>query len=270
MSDLRSFLEEDAGSGDITSDIFVPKGDGIAEMICEDDAVVSGLREAAEIFEIVGVKFEPLVKDGGRVKPGTKVADITGPNRGILTGERTALNIMMRMSGISTMTNNILEECRKVNKNIIIAGTRKTTPGFREFEKRAISLGGGWTHRYGLYDAVLIKDNHIQAAGGVANAMELAKNVPSGMTVEIEIENIDDAEIAAKYGPDIIMIDNQSHEEIGKIYRRIKEIDPKIKVEVSGRITAETAKDYAKDCDIISIGALTHSVKAVHFSLRMK
>lgn len=267
MNDLRRFLDEDVGSGDITTDIFVPEGDGKAEIVCEDDAVVAGLEEASEIFKIMDVKMDLRVKDGSRVKPGTKIATISGSMKNIMTAERTALNMMMRMSGIATMTNNIVTECRKVNKDIVIAGTRKTTPGFRKYEKKAIVLGGGWSHRYGLYDQVLIKDNHIKSAGGVANAMQLAKKVPPSIKVEIEVENMQDAVIAAENRADIIMIDNVSNAEIKKIRDKIKSIDPKILVEVSGRITSENVKEYAGSADIISLGALTHSVKAVHFSL---
>jgi len=269
MDVLKSFLEEDIGSGDVTTEIIVPEGNGRAEITCEDDAVVAGLLEAEEIFQIMGLVTEFLVKDGTRVEKGTKVAVVSGSKKKIMTAERTALNVMMRMSGIATMTNNIVTECRSADQNIIVAGTRKTTPGFRAFEKKAIILGGGDPHRYGLYDRILIKDNHIKAAGGVLNAMQLAKNAPSGIKVEIEVENMSDAVIAAENGADIILIDNQSPPETKKIKDRIKSIDPKILVEASGRITPENAKDYAGAADIISLGALTHSVKAVHFSLNI-
>jgi len=269
MNDLQRFLDEDIGSGDITTKIFVPEGDGKATISCEDNAVIAGLEEAAGIFDILGVKVKLLVRDGQRVKKGTDVMEISGLKKSILTGERTALNMMMQMSGIATMTNNILLDCKKVNENITIAGTRKTTPGFRKYEKKAIELGGGWPHRFGLYDAVLIKDNHILAAGGVKEAMKLAKNVPPGIKVEIEVENIADAVAAAECNPDIIMIDNCSPEETGKLRDAIKNINPKTLVEVSGRITADNAKAYAKYTDIISMGALTHSVKAIHFSLNI-
>ena len=267
--DLLRFLDEDIGSGDITTEIFVPDTNGTAIITCEDDAVVAGLEEAAEIFSSFDLKTKLFVKDGQRVKKGTEIMEIFGPKKSILTCERTALNMMMRMSGIATMTNNILEDCKKINRNIIIAGTRKTTPGFRKYEKKAIGLGGGWPHRFGLYDAVLIKDNHIEAAGGVRNAMELAKNVPSGIKIEIEVENITDAIAAAECDPDIIMIDNCSPEETGELRGAIKKINPNILVEVSGRITPDNAKTYASAADIISLGALTHSVKAVHFSLNL-
>ena len=265
MEDLKRFLEEDIGSGDITTELFVPDIQGNAEIVCEEDAVVAGLEEAVQIFKLLDAKMELFVKDGSKVKKGTNIAKISGPVKGILTAERTALNIIMRMSGIATATRNILDDCRTVNENIVIAGTRKTTPGFRKFEKKAIVLGGGHPHRFGLYDMILIKDNHIQAAGGVAKAMDIAKN--SSGRVEIEVENIDDATIAAENEADIIMIDNSSLKETKAMYERIKSINPGILVEISGGITKKTVKDYVLCADIISIGALTHSVRAVHFSL---
>ena len=265
MDVLKRFLEEDIGSGDITTELFVPDIQGNAEIICEEDAVVAGLEEAVQIFELLDAKMELSVKDGSKVKKGTKIAKISGPVKGILTAERTALNIIMKMSGIATATRNILDDCRTINENIVIAGTRKTTPGFRKFEKKAIVLGGGHPHRFGLYDMILIKDNHIQAAGGVAKTMDIAKN--SHGRVEIEVENIDDATIAAENGADIIMIDNSSLKETKAMYDKIKSINSGILVEISGGITEKTVKNYVLCADIISIGALTHSVRAVHFSL---
>ena len=265
MDDLSRFLEEDIGSGDITTELFVPDIPGNAEIVCEEDAVVAGLEEAVQIFKMLDVEMEPLIKDGSKVKKGTKVAKLSGPIKGILTAERVALNIIMRTSGIATVTRKIVDDCKTVNKDIVIAGTRKTTPGFRKYEKKAIILGGGHPHRSGLYDMILIKDNHILAAGGIAKAMDIAKNTSE--RVEIEVENINDATIAAEMGADIIMIDNSSLKETKVMYDKIKSINPGILVEISGGITEKTAKDYALCADIISIGALTHSVKAVHFSL---
>jgi nicotinate-nucleotide pyrophosphorylase (carboxylating) len=267
MNDLKRFLEEDIGSGDVTTELIIGEEEGKAEITCEDDAVVAGLYEAAEIFKIMGLKTHLYAPDGAKVKKGTRVAVVSGSTGSILTAERTALNIMMRMSGVATMTNDIVSECRKADPKMIVAGTRKTTPGFRRYEKKAIILGGGDPHRYGLYDQVLIKDNHIKAAGGVLNAIQRAKNVPRGMKIEVEVESMADAVIAAENGADMILIDNKTPAETRKIRDRIKSIDPKIIVEASGRITADNAKQDAGCADMISLGALTHSVKAVHFSL---
>jgi nicotinate-nucleotide pyrophosphorylase (carboxylating) len=215
------------------------------------------------------VTCEPYVNDGDRVKKGAVVMSISGPLRNIITIERTALNIMMRMSGIATATNDVLAVCKKVNKNIRIAGTRKTTPGFRMFEKKAIILGGGDPHRYGLGDMILVKDNHIRAAGGMKNVVELLKVAPLSKKIEIEVENIDDAVTAARGGADIIMIDNSSPAKAREIADAVRKVND-ITIEVSGNITMENAPEYAKFADVISMGSLTHSVRAIHFSLNVR
>ncbi len=269
MDDIDRFLEEDIGSGDVTTETFVPDVPGSAVITCEDETVVAGLEEAVEVFKRLGVTAVPSVRDGTRVPGGTVVMTMTGPERGITTAERTALNIMMRMSGIATMVNDATLRLRKFNDHVMVAGTRKTTPGFRKFEKKAIVLGGGDPHRYGLYDMVLIKDNHIEAAGGIENIMEKCLDLPYSMKVEVEVENAHDAEVAAKCGADIIMLDNRSPAEAKELYDLIKSIDPDITVEVSGRVTMDNLTDYADCADRISMGAFTHSVKAMHFSLAL-
>lgn len=269
MDEIDRFLEEDIGSGDVTTLMFVPDTDGRAIISCEDDAVVAGLEEAEYTFSKLGVVARGLVDDGSFVKRGTDVMELTGPERGITTAERTALNIMMRMSGIATMVHEATEKCRPFSDTVKIAGTRKTTPGFRKFEKKAIVLGGGDPHRFGLYDMVLIKDNHIAAAGGIENIMERTLDLEYNMKVEVEVENAYDAEVAAKCGADIIMLDNRTPEEAKELYSLIKSIDPDIMVEVSGRVTMDNVSDYATCADRISMGCITHSVKAIHFSLSM-
>ena len=269
MDRLDGFLEEDVGYGDITTEIFVPDVDGKADVTCESDSVVAGLEEAVTLFGRHGVKCETYVADGERVKKGAVIMSLSGPLRSIITVERTALNIMMRMSGIATITNDVLTKCRKVNKDIRLSGTRKTTPGFREFEKKAITLGGGDPHRYGLDDMILIKDNHIKAAGGMRNVIELLRNVSFAKKIEIEAENEEDAVAAARGGVDIVMIDNAGPakaKEIADAVRRVNEIT----IEVSGNITSENAAEYAAFADVISMGSLTHSVRAIHFSLNVR
>ncbi len=270
MDDIDRFLQEDIGDGDVTTEYFVPDVPGTAVITCEDRTLVAGLEEAAEVFGRLGVVSELLVKDGTWVPGGTEVMRLRGPEKGITTAERTALNILMRMSGIATAVGNATEILRKHNDHVMVAGTRKTTPGFRRFEKKAIILGGGDPHRYGLYDMVLIKDNHIEAMGGIENVMERCLDLPYSMKVEVEVENAHDAEVAAKCGADIIMLDNRSPEEARELYRLIKDIDPNIMVEVSGRVTMDNIGDYADCADRISMGALTHSVKASHFSLALE
>jgi nicotinate-nucleotide pyrophosphorylase (carboxylating) len=265
---LEKFLEEDIGSGDITTELLVPDTDGEACITCESDAVIAGLEEAVTIFGNHGIRSDAHVSDGERVKKGCTVIGISGPLRKIITLERTVLNIMMRMSGIATATNNVLLRCKKVNENIRISGTRKTTPGFRMFEKKAIVLGGGEPHRYGLYDMILVKDNHIRAAGGMDNVMSLLNNRPS-VKVEIEAENMDDALTAAAGGADMIMIDNADPAEARRIADAVRKVS-RADIEVSGNITEENAPGYAEFADIISMGSLTHSVRSVHFSLNIR
>lgn len=267
QDDFDRFLEEDIRTGDITTETFVPDVEGTAVITCEDNAVVSGLEEAAAVFAKLGVESELLIEDGTHVSPGTQVMKLSGPLRGITTAERTALNMMMRMSGVSTAVYDATQLCRAKNPDVKIAGTRKTTPGFRKYEKKAIILGGGDPHRYGLDDLVLVKDNHIQALGGIEAVMERTLDLPYHLKVEVEIENLHDAEVAAKCGADIIMMDNRTPEEAEEIYRLVKSINKDIMVEASGRISMDNVADYACVADRISMGSITHSVKAVHFSL---
>lgn len=264
---LAAFLAEDVRTGDITTELTVPDSEGTAVICCEENAVAAGLRYAGMVFGLMGVECALSADDGDRVAAGQEVMRLTGPLRGIMTCERTALNVLMRMSGIATATARVLESCRARNPDIRIAGTRKTTPGFRYFEKKAVEMGGGEPHRFALDDMMLIKDNHIKAAGGVAEAMEASLDAPYPMKVEIEVVTVEDAVTAAKMGADIIMIDNRSPEETAGFRDAIKAIDPKITVEASGGINASNAADYSCSADLISMGSLTHSVRAVQFSL---
>ncbi len=265
--DLKPFLYEDVGSGDITTETFVPDISGKACIICEEDAVLAGLEEAAKIFGLLGVSSVKMAADGERVSAGTKVLVLEGPLRGILTGERVALNFLMRMSGIATETDSIVRVIREKDQDIMIAGTRKTTPGFRYFEKKAIVLGGGTPHRSGLYDMVLVKDNHILACGGLGKALELIDLLPDGIKIEIEVESIEDGVLAAKKGADIIMADHMSPADTKELRERAKAINKDVIIEASGNITAKNIADFAGCADMVSLGSLTHSPKAVHFSL---
>jgi nicotinate-nucleotide pyrophosphorylase (carboxylating) len=264
---IAAFLAEDVGTGDITTELTTPDSRGRATIHCEENAVVAGLRYAGMVFELMGVDYELIAEDGSRVEEGQEVMRLEGPLRGIMSCERTALNIIMRMSGIATATAAVLESCRARNPKIRIAGTRKTTPGFRYFEKAAIAMGGGEPHRFALDDMMLIKDNHIKAAGGVAEAMEASLDAPYSMKVEIEVDTVEDAMTAAKMGADIIMVDNRTPEETARFRDAIKAINEDIIVEASGGITAENAPEYSSSADMISMGSLTHSVRAVQFSL---
>lgn len=264
---LKDYLNEDLGGGDVTSDALLGDETAIGAIIAKEDCVVAGLEEASELFRGQGLKVGSDFKDGNDVKNGDEVLRIEGKAKAILGVERTALNFIMRMSGIATETSKLVGICRKVSRDIKIAATRKTTPGFREFEKKAVEIGGGWPHRRDLSDFVLIKDNHLKLVGSIEEALKRARK--SRKNVEIEVTDLDEAVIAANLKPDIIMLDNMSPEEVEKAGKRIKEIDKNIEIEVSGNITSENILEYAPFADLISLGALTHSARSRHFSLEI-
>ncbi len=265
--DIRPFLEEDVESGDITSEIFLPDRDGEAVITVEQDAVVAGLDEAITVFSILGAKAEQLVKDGDSVSAGTVVLKIKGSLKALTTCERTALNFLMRMSGIATLTHSVCMKVRRSDPSLRIAATRKTTPGFRYFEKKAVSIGGGWPHRFGLFDMVMVKDNHIAAVGGLDEIVKRMKDVPDGVRIEIEVLNQEEGILAAKAGADIIMADHFKPADAKRLRDIVKSINPNVLLEVSGNITSENVTEYAGCADIVSLGELTHSPKAIHFSM---
>ncbi len=270
MDEIDRFLKEDLGKeGDITSDALFTKQTARAIIISKEDCIVAGLEESRQVFKKIGATATSLVKDGSVVKKGTIVVEIEGPARSILKGERLALNIIGRMSGIATETKKIVERCHKINPRVMIAATRKTTPGFRIFEKKAIILGGGEPHRYGLYDAILIKDNHLKIIGSVDAAIKRVKGKVRNKIIEIEVENESDALSAAKMNVDVIMLDNFDSRTGKIITRKIREINPSIIIEVSGGITEKNIDKYASFADRISLGYLTHSIKNKDFSLEI-
>jgi nicotinate-nucleotide pyrophosphorylase (carboxylating) len=269
-SKLGEYLREDIGSGDITMELLVPpEQKGTARIVAKERCVLAGVLEASEVFTELGAKAVVKRKDGSVAKPGDVVLTVSGPARSLLTGERLALNFLMRMSGIATVTNHLLVRCRKINPGVRIAATRKTTPGFREFEKRAVSLGGGDPHRFGLDDAILIKDNHINVAGGVAEALRRAKGSSFTKKVEIEVETRKDAFAALDAGADIVMLDNFGPDDARALYGELKKRRPEVIVEVSGGIRPENIEKYAEAADVISLGWLTHSVRSIDFSMSM-
>jgi nicotinate-nucleotide pyrophosphorylase (carboxylating) len=262
------FLREDVGSGDITSELLLsPDRRAIGRIIAKDRCVLAGTTEAAEVFAELGADASAPVPEGAWVEKGDTVLVVTGPARGILSGERLALNFLMRMSGIATLTSELLEKCRKVNPEVKVAATRKTTPGFREFEKRAVSLGGGDPHRFGLDDAILIKDNHIALAGGVREALRKAKAASFTKKIEVEVEDEKGALAAADEGADIVMLDNFEPEEGARVAKRVRQRRPGVVIEVSGGIRPDNIERYASYADIISLGWLTHSVRSMDFSM---
>jgi len=270
-SRLQDFLKEDIGSGDVTSELVVPLSKTArGRIICKEPCVLAGIAEATEVFKELGAGTVRSRKDGTRARKGVVVLEVKGSARAILAGERLALNFLMRMSGIATLTDKLVATCRKVNPKIKIAATRKTTPGFREFEKKAVLIGGGDPHRYALDDAILIKDNHIRIAGGVEEALKRARRGSFTKKIEIEVENPMDARIALENGADIIMLDNFKPTAATRLSKELKERRPDVLIEASGGIRPDNVRRYAAGADIISLGWLTHSVKSIDFSMEVE
>ena len=266
---ISAFLKEDAPFGDITTDVLIDKKEvSRAEFILKEDGVVAGLDVAARVFELLDDKiiFTKIVPDGSNAKKGTIIAEVAGNTRALLIGERIALNILQRLSGIATKTR---EFCSKVKgKAVSIADTRKTTPGMRMLEKYAVRMGGGSNHRYSLSDGVLIKDNHIVAAGGIKNAiLKARKAIPHTIRIEVETETIEQVKEAVEAGADIIMLDNMS---LDMMREAVKIIDKRALVEASGNISLDNVYEVAlTGVDIISVGSLTHSIKSIDISMKI-
>ena len=271
MDEIDRFLDEDLRKkGDITSNgLLNTRQKAKAMIIAKQECIVAGLYEAGVVFKKTGATPRLLHKDGTAVKNGDRVMKIQGSARSILKAERLALNIIGRMSGIASETEKLVRHCKHINKNVTIAATRKTTPGFRKFEKKAVKLGGGEAHRFGLFDAVLIKDNHLKLVGSVSEAIRRMKKTYPRKTIEIEVENEIDALSAAQMGVGIIMLDNLSPGDGEHIAQKIRKINPGILIEVSGGITDQNIEQYASFADRISMGYLTHSVKNKDFSLEI-
>jgi nicotinate-nucleotide pyrophosphorylase (carboxylating) len=271
---LLEYLREDIGFGDLTTNLVVPS-DLLAEAIItlKSDGIIAGIRESLDIFELAGIDVIEHVYDGAVAHSGQIIAKVRGPARSILTVERTVLNLLMRMSGIATITRRMVDEARSVNPAIKIACTRKTIPGFRLFEKRAVELGGGDTHRLRLDDAVLVKSNHIAVAGGVKEAVERAKSGSSfTKKLEVEVTSVDEAIEAVRGGLDILMLDNMTPAEAEQTISTLNEMDLRsgIMIEVSGGVTPENLRAYAAvGADVISMGLLTHSARALDINLKI-
>jgi nicotinate-nucleotide pyrophosphorylase (carboxylating) len=269
MDYLDIYLHEDLGEqGDITSEALFTNQRGKATIVAKDDCIIAGLQEAQTIFHRLGAQTTPLKKDGDICTKGDLVLTITGSIQAIFAGERLALNFIGKMSGIASITRELVEKCRKLNPDVRVAATRKTTPGFRVYEKKAVVIGGGDPHRQGLFDAVLIKDNHIAALGSLEKAIKKAQENTHNVTIEVEVENREDACIAAGTNIDYIMLDNIPPKKGQSIAQEIRNRNPQIKIEVSGGITPATITQYVY-ADRISLGWLTHSVTNKDFSLEM-
>jgi nicotinate-nucleotide pyrophosphorylase (carboxylating) len=265
---LLGALSEDIGSGDITARCCIA-ADAVSRgsFKAKDNGVICGLGVAARVFELLDgdIEMEALASDGDIAAPGDTIAEIRGPSRGILAGERVALNLLRHLSGISTLTADAVS--RVAGYGTRIADTRKTTPGLRALEKYAVVCGGGTNHRFGLYDGILIKDNHIVAAGGIAAAVASArKNAPHTLKIEVEAETLEQVSQAISAGADIIMLDNMTARQMSEA---VSLIGGRALTEASGNMGDRDLSETASTgVDIISIGALTHSVRALDISLK--
>ncbi len=270
-NDLERFLREDLGRrGDVTTKrLFGTRTlDAEARLYAREDVVAAGISEAAAVFERLGAKVTSRAAEGTLVRAGASLLTVRGIVQAILTGERLALNLLARMCGIATMTRRLASQVRAVNPRCVVAATRKTTPGFRTYEKRAVEIGGGDPHRFGLFDQVLIKDNHLAALGGdVELAVRRGKTGSPRLPVEVEVSRVRDAETAARAGADWILIDNVSPALARRIAAAARAIRPKIKVEVSGGLNEKTVRMYAPFADRLSLGMLTHSARSADVTL---
>ncbi|MBU2600114.1 carboxylating nicotinate-nucleotide diphosphorylase [bacterium] len=268
---IKKELLSDLGKGDLTTDLVVPKEIKVrAEIIAKEEQVIAGLEVIKMGFKLLDpkIKVELLVLEGKRVKKGEKIAEIAGKASQILKGERTILNFLQRMSGIATLTSNFVRMIEKTKCKIL--DTRKTTPGLRRLEKYAVKTGGGNNHRFGLYDQVLIKDNHLKIVPKIREAIKRV-NSKTSLKVEVEISKMRELKEVLKEKVDMIMLDNMSISRLKKAVDLIKEKDQKIKIEVSGNVTLKKIKKIAQlGVDFISIGALTHSFKSTDLSLEIK
>ena len=266
---IETALVEDIGSGDITTDNLISPGDkGKGVIIAKEQLVIAGIHIAYQVFDTLeeDIFFKASASDGDFLSPGDVVAEIEGRLCTLLKGERTALNFLQRLSGIATHVKSFADLLE--NKNVRLVDTRKTIPGWRVLEKYAVRVGGAFNHRTGLFDGVLIKDNHIKACGGIGKAVsEIRKNVSHLVKIEVEVTHEKEVKEALDAGADVIMLDNMDLREIRK---SVKLIDGRAVVEVSGMVTKKELLPLSETgVDIISAGALTHSAKAVDLSMRI-
>lgn len=270
LSKLLEYLEEDLGNGDITTDNVIPAGEEITVGVeVKGTGLLAGLEECEEILDHHKIRHKSFFKDGDMIKKGDTILTIWGDARKIMILERLMLNLLMRMTGIATTTNDLALKCKPYG--VIIAGTRKTTPGFRYFEKKAIGIGGGYPHRQGLYDEILIKDNHI-AIAGIKKAIESTRE-RGYEKIEVEVSSLEEAIIACKAGANVIMLDNMKPQTIVHVIEELKTrgIRDKIKIELSGNINPGNIEKYARTRpDLISTGYLTTMAPWIDMSLKVR
>ena len=262
-------LSEDIRGGDVTSELLLgSQASGQAVIVAKQEGVVAGLPVAGMVFRAVNprVVFRMLKRDGDKIRKGEKMALVGGKIQGILSAERTALNFLQRLSGIATLTARYVGEVKGTRTKIL--DTRKTTPGLRVLEKYAVKTGGGENHRMGLFDMILIKENHIKAAGGVSRAIMRARLKRRKEKVEVEVRNLSEAGEAVESKPDWIMLDNMRSDQMRKAVELIRSASRAIKIEASGRVNLKNVRKIAlTGVDFISVGALTHSAPALDMSL---
>ncbi len=264
-------IKEDVGSGDITTDAIIPEDrTTTALLISKADGIVAGLPVAKAVFNTIRKKSVLWImyrREGDRVKPGDVIAELKGNYRTLLTGERIALNFLQRMSGIATITSKFATELEGTKTKLL--DTRKTLPGFRMLDKYSVKIGGGKNHRLGLFDMVMIKDNHIKIAGGILNAVKSVRDkYGDEHKIEVETTNLTEVEEALNAGADIIMLDNMSLELMSEA---VSVVGDKAETEASGNVSLDNIKQIAQcGVDYISVGALTHSVKAMDISMKIK
>jgi nicotinate-nucleotide pyrophosphorylase (carboxylating) len=269
---ILEIMREDIGFRDVTTAALIPKNTELrAEIVAGEEGVCAGVEEAAYVLKSNRLTVKEMMKEGTHMKEGNVLLEVSGDSRRLFEAERTALNIIQRMSGIATMTDNAASIAKKINPKVKITCTRKTVLGY--LDKKSVEIGGGDPERWRLDDEVLIKTNHVRVVGSIEKCLAMAKAHASfTKRVCIEVNTAGDALEAAKNGADVVMFDNMPHEEIEKAFELLKSngMRDKVIIEVSGGITLDNIKDYAKyDVDYISMGCLTHSVKAVDVNLRL-
>lgn len=266
---IKNALREDLGAGDVTSDATIRReSTSIAVMLAKQDLVLAGLDAAQAVFHQLDpdIQFTPAAKDGERINAGTELARLSGNTKSLLAGERVALNLLQQLSGIATLTAKYVEKILGTKAQVL--DTRKTHPGLRQLEKYAVRMGGGMNHRMGLYDMVLIKDNHIKAAGSIARAAESAKRKAGHLKIEVETGSLEEVREALAAKVDIVMLDNMPLETMAEA---VKMINGQALVEASGNVTLETIRAIAETgVDFISCGSLTHSAPAADISMKIK
>ena len=264
---IRRALDEDMGVGDVTTNsIVTPAASAAAQIVAKQNGIVSGLSIAQAVFLMLDgdMGFSPNVSDGAEVKPEQLLIELQGSARAILTGERTALNFLGRMSGIATLTNRFISATAGTKASIL--DTRKTAPGLRAIDKLAVLHGGGGNHRFGLYDMILIKDNHLDSAGSIGNAIRLVNASENRLEIEVEAKNIKEVKEALEFGVKRILLDNMS---LTEMREAVAINDGRAKLEASGNVTLRNVREIAQTgVDFISVGALTHSAPALDISLR--